>query len=298
MASALKRLASKKIAHPPGWLIENLQYEVIFGSRAFGTQRLDSDYDLYGYAIPCRRFIFPTSEGWLPGWDKDCPKFDQYQQQAIVEPDSKKEFSFNIYNIIKYFRLVADANPNMLSSLYVPEDCIKHITKTGQMVRDQRKLFLSKLCWVKYRSYSSSQLHKVTHENPVGKRKELVERYGMDTKFAMNVIRLLSECEDIFMRGDLDLRRNNEELKQILRGEWSLSRLTDEFERRKMAMEDLFHKTNLPNEPPEDKIKDLLIQCIDAHYKDLGADRILRANAETIALREIDAALNKVRNLL
>lgn len=298
MASALQRLENKKLISPPPWLTSNTHYEVIMGSRAYATNHEDSDYDCYGFAIPPKRFLFPWTEGYVIGFDKDIPKFDQFEAKAIIEPDSKKEFSFNIYNIVKYFSLVEENNPNMLDSLFVPEYCVKHCTKIGQEIRDSRKIFLSKLCWTKYRQYAASQLHKVTHEKPTGSRVEIIKKHGYDTKFAMNVIRLLSQCETIFSTGDLDLTRNNEELKAIRRGEWSKEKLINEFEARKLAMESLFHKSDLPDRPDHDKVKDLLIRSIDAHYKIIGTDAIQRSQAEILALRAIDAELAKVRNLL
>lgn len=294
----LKRLQNKKLLNTPPWLIDNVHYEAICGSRAYNTHNLNSDYDVVGFTIPPKRFLFPWTEGYIIGFDKDIPKFEQFQAGPIIEPDSKKEFSFSIYNIVKYFSLVAENNPNMLDSLFVPEFCVKHCTKIGQEVRDNRKMFLSKLCWTKYRQYAASQLHKVTHEKPTGNRVELIKKFGYDTKFGMNVIRLLSQCETIFATNDLDLTRNNEELKAIRRGEWSKEKLIGEFETRKLAMEQLFHKSNLPEQPDINKIKDLLIRCIDSHYKIIGTDAIQRSQAEIIALREIDKILNNVRNIL
>ena len=194
MASSLKRLANKNLAHPPSWLISNTHYECIMGSRAYNIHNVNSDYDCYGFCIPPKRFLFPHTEGLVVGFDKDIPSFDQYEEKSILEPDSKKEFSFNIYNIVKYFRLCADNNPNMLQSLFTPETCVKLCTKIGQEVRDNRKIFLSKLCWTKFRAYAGSQYHKVTHEKPTGKRKELVDKFGYDVKFASMTLKLLGDC--------------------------------------------------------------------------------------------------------
>jgi hypothetical protein len=55
-----------------------------------------------------------------------------------------------------------DNNPNMIDSLFTPHDCVRHITKIGQMVRDSRKLFLHKGSWHKFRGYSYSNLAKLS----------------------------------------------------------------------------------------------------------------------------------------
>jgi hypothetical protein len=51
-------------------------------------------------------------------------------------------------------------NPNMLDSLFVPTQCILHSTSVGNYVRDNRKLFLSKAVYHKYRGYAHSNLSK------------------------------------------------------------------------------------------------------------------------------------------
>lgn len=298
MASALKRLNNKNLVHPPAWLVDNIHYETLFGSRAYNLHNEDSDRDMYGFCIPPKRYLFPNTEGYIEGFDNDIPKFSQYEEKDILEPDSLKLFSFNIYNIVKFFRLCADNNPNMLQSLFTPETCVKLCTKIGQEVRDNRKMFLSKLCWVKFRAYAASQYHKVTHEKPTGKRKELVDKFGYDVKFASMTLKLLGDCEYIFLHNDLDLTNNSDELRSIRRGEWSLDRFKGEFEARKVGMESLFNKSDLPDKPDEEKIKDLLIRSIDAHYKIVGTDAITRSKAEILALREIDAILEKVRSIL
>ena len=73
------------------------------------------------------------------------------------------------------------------------------------MVRDNRRLFLSKEAWKKFRGYAQAQLKKMNDKQPEGKRKEIVDRYGFDVKFAYHIIRLMDEAEQILLDGDLDL---------------------------------------------------------------------------------------------
>jgi hypothetical protein len=52
-------------------------------------------------------------------------------------------------------------NPNAIDSLFTPDFCVLHITRVGQMMREQRNLFLHKGCWHKFKGYAHSQLHKM-----------------------------------------------------------------------------------------------------------------------------------------
>ncbi len=55
-----------------------------------------------------------------------------------------------VYPIVKYFRLLMDNNPNIIDSLFVPRNCVLYSTKVGEMVRENRHIFLHKGCWAKF----------------------------------------------------------------------------------------------------------------------------------------------------
>ena len=56
----------------------------------------------------------------------------------------------------------------MLDSLFVPERCITHITSVGEMIRDNRKIFLHLGSWHRYRGYAHQTMHKIDIKNPLG----------------------------------------------------------------------------------------------------------------------------------
>lgn len=100
-----------------------------------------------------------------------------------------KEWDLQIFNIVKYFELCRQNNPNMIDSLFTPENCIVHCTQVGRMVRDKRRLFLSKECWVKFRGYAHSQLHKMEDKetkHEADKLRAFETRHNIDhsTKFS------------------------------------------------------------------------------------------------------------------
>ncbi len=298
MGSAVQLCIKKKLVSPPTWLKTNLHYEVIMGSYAYGVaEKKSSDYDIYGVCIPPKSIVFPHTAGYISGFE-EAPSFDQWQQHHVEDVSAKKEYDFSVYNIVKYFKLCYENNPNIIDSLFVPDFCVKHITAVGHLIRDNRKLFLSKLCWPKFRGYAISQMHKIDIKNPEGKRAELVQKYGYDTKFAYHLIRLLDEAEQILQYKDLSLDKNNEELKAIRRGDWNLERLKKEFEARKLSVEKLYEKSDLQNEPDKVKIRQLLIQCLEMHYGSLGDDCIKQNDLPIKVLQNISKELDKVRNLI
>ena len=160
MSTVVKTLIEKGLITPPTFLKDNVHYEAIMGSVAYGASDDTSDVDIYGFVIPPKHILFPFHYGAIYGFGKPPEKFEQYQQHHIKDKEAKKEYDITIYNIVKYFSLTMDGNPNMIDSLFVPQRCVLSCSRIGQMVRDNRKLFLSKKLYHKFSGYAYSQLHK------------------------------------------------------------------------------------------------------------------------------------------
>lgn len=301
MASAVQDLAKKKLlSAPPRFLVNGVQYEVIMGSVAYGVSSDTSDMDVYGYCIPPRDDVFPHLRGEIPGFGEATPRFEQFQQHHIQDPSALggrgREYDLTIYSIVKFFHLCMENNPNIIDSLFVPRNCVLYSTAIGEQVREQRKLFLHKGAWPKFKGYAFSQLHKIRSKKPQGKRKAMVEEHGYDVKFAYHVVRLLNEVEQILTEQDLTLDRNREQLKSIRRGEWSLQQLEDYCGNKESELETLYNRSQLPAKPDVAAIKELLLNCLEQHYGSLQGV-IARDDSALQALREIDRVLERVRGL-
>jgi len=299
MPSVVSRLAQNQIIHPPQWLPSNIHYEVIMGSEAYGVSSNDSDIDIYGFCIPPKDMIFPHLRGEIPGFGNQIKRFEQYQEHHIKDPDKGKEYDCSVYSIVKYFQLCMENNPNMIDSLFVPERCVLHITRIGQMIREKRKMFLHRGAKQKYIGYSFSQLHKMKIEGyqPGSKRAANVEKYGLETKFAYHVLRLAMQAEQILLEGDLDLERNREILKAVRRGEKSMEDINEWFSQKEKYLDKLYEESTLRHSPDEGAIKQLLLNCLEEHYGSLS-DAIVNPDKAVQALRDIQQIIEKNRNLL
>ena len=76
-------------------------------------------------------------------------------------------------------------------------------------------------------------------------------------KFAYHVVRLLTEVEMILMEEDIDLQRNNEQLKAIRRGEWTEERLRNWCADKESHLERAYAESKLRAIPDEPKIRAL-----------------------------------------
>jgi predicted nucleotidyltransferase len=300
--SVIQHLARQKIAHPPAWLPENVHYETLMGSVAYGVSAETSDMDVYGFAIPPKEEVFPHLRGEIAGFGTPGKRFSQYQEHHLVDPDALagkgRSHDVSIYNIVDYFQLVMKNNPNMIDSLFTAPMCVLHCTRIGQMVRERRRAFLHKGCWPTFKGYAYQQAARMAGTRKrSGKRKELVARHGYDTKHAYHVVRLLNEVEQILAEGDLDLMRNREQLKSIRRGEWTEQQVREYFARKEAELEGLYQKSALPWGPDEARVKQLLLHCLEEHYGSLDKCVVDPGEAVT-ALREVAAVIDKHRRLL
>jgi predicted nucleotidyltransferase len=292
--STLQRLTDRGAIKPPRWLPGNVQYETIMGSVAYGVSSDTSDVDIYGWAIPPKEDIFPHLRGEILGFGKQIARFEQFQEHHVIDRDALaghgRTYDLTIFGVVKFFALAMENNPNVIDSLFTPTTCVLHSTTVGNLVRENRCLFLLK-------GYAYSQLHKIAIKQPQGKRAELVARHGYDTKFGYHVVRLISEVEQILLEGDIDLQRNNDQLKAIRRGEWTEDRLRTWFADKESHLEKLYAESSLPAVPDEGRIKALLVDVLEEHYGSL-ANCLVDPDRAVVALRGIQAELDRVKDLL
>ncbi len=263
-------LKKKKLIQPPNWLVDNTQYLVMMGSVAYGVSSDTSDKDIYGWCVPLKDSAFPHLSGEISGFGTQQKRFDQYQQHHIKDLDGKHTYDITIYNVIRYCHLCMEMNPNVVDSLFVTQNCVLHCTQIGEMLRENRKIFLNKKAFHTFKGYAYAQLAKIKNKNRESEaRKELIEKHGYDTKFAYHLVRLLLEVEQILVEGDLDLQRHREQLKAIRNGGWAEQQVYDFFNQKESSLEELYHTSTLPYTPNEKAIKQVLLQILEAHYGSL-----------------------------
>lgn len=376
MTNVIKELYDKGLTNLGGhrWMSDNIHYVTKMGSVAYGVSTTDSDVDIYSFCIPPKEDLFPHLRGEIVGFGNAKHannRFKNYQQHHIKDVGAEKQYDINVYNIVDFFQLVMENNPNMIDSLFTPQFCVLHSTRVGQIVRENRKMFLHRGGWHTFKGYAYAQLKKcrpgeeffcsaceagamswplrnskteaayeliqdvlsissdqgqkeykledycfhcaslgnveVLRKRKVnrktGKRKESVDQFGFDPKFAYHIVRNLNEIEQILTEGDLDLQRSREQLKAIRRGEWTLEQIEEYFAKKESELETLYNenKAGLPWGPTEDglqdRIKNLLFQCLEEHYGNLDKC-VVNPDAAIMAIREVGDVLAKYRNLM
>ena len=147
--------------------------------------------------------------------------------------NGKDDIDITLYGLQKWATLACKGNPSILHFLFAkntqPSDTWNRITEN----RDQ---FLCRKHSKQFLGFASAQLMRMTGERSRNvMRPDLVKKYGFDTKFAMHVIRLLVECEELMRTGALTLPSPEKELLIDIRTgkhteDWVIREATRRFE--------------------------------------------------------------------
>lgn len=75
--SITKKLVKNGLFSIPHLFVQDVIYEVIMGSFAYGVSSDMSDTDVYGVCIPPKEMVFPHTVGYVNGFGKKTRKFSQ-----------------------------------------------------------------------------------------------------------------------------------------------------------------------------------------------------------------------------
>lgn len=144
-----------------------------------------------------------------------------------------------------------------------------------------------KLYYKLYKNYE-----KRDEKDPIGKRRELIDKFGFDVKFAAHIIRLLDEIEQILTEKTLDLRRSRKMQKFIREGGWKIEDVVNYFNEKEIELEKINNQSDLPYKVNEEEIRSLLIECLRMFFTD---DKIKETN-DFNANKLIDQIHNQIIN--
>lgn len=283
--SVIKKLHKNSLIAPTHSFCVDTHYEVMMGSIAYNVAQDTSDMDVHAICMPPVEMIFPHLTGYIRGFGDAPESFESFQKHHI--DFGQKNYDVAIYSIVKVFDLASENNPNVLDMLWVPENCILHMDNIGTYIRQNRKHFLNKSSYHKFRGYAYAQLKKLEHTP----RKDLVEKYGFDTKHAYHIIRLAEQCQQILEEGDMDITRCAEMLKSIRRGEWTLERVKERFLAKEKTLDELYTKSSLRYAPDMKFLREILMSCIEMKYGRIDAIQKSDDGVAAIKLQQIKKIL-------
>jgi predicted nucleotidyltransferase len=223
------------------------------GSIAHGMYTPDSidDKDVMSICVPPIEYYYGLREYGSKG----------------TQEIKRGEWDIVIYEAKKFFALLAQGNPNVLSMLWMDKKNYLKTTPAGELLIQNRDIFTGRHVYRSFTGYAHGQLYRMTHGAFNGymgeKRKALVDKFGYDTKNAAHLIRLLRMGTEFLKDGVMYVEReDSSQLLEIKRGEWPLERVKSESDKLfAMAQEAYIHST-LKAGPRIDEVSGLCIRVI------------------------------------
>lgn len=305
-----------------GWLNDSVITLVKHGSVAYGLNTESSDLDVKGICIPPKDYYIGLHA---------------FEQAEFKDPENNAELV--VYELKKFIRLAADSNPNVMEILWVDESDILIQTDIGELLRENRGLFVTKMAKFKFAGYAYSQLKRIkTHRswllNPIetpplrstfglpehrliskdqmgafnefeskgeetkfGKdvldlflkekqyaaarlqydqyqnwkdtrnpnRAALEAKFGLDTKHAMHLVRLMKMCREILETGKVNVKRvdDREELLGIRNGAMSYDDIIEWAEKQEKELDELYETSTLQRSSDKEEINQLCMKLIE-----------------------------------
>lgn len=228
------------------------------------------------------------------------------------------EYDCVYYELRKLMGMLMQANPNVLSLLYLEDKHTLYRSDLALKLIENRELFSSKVAFNAFCGYARGQLKKMEHvaeKDPAileeyddiqnelryrkylsegrklpdverkfyniktqqlrersnqiqkhsgymgRKRRDLVDRFGYDTKNAAHLIRLLRMGGEFLDTGKLTVERSDaQDFIDIKRGLWSLEKVKEEADKLFAINEEKNENSPLPEVPNKNKVERL---CVD-----------------------------------
>lgn len=225
--------------------------KALVGSRAYGTAVENSDYDYITAHVRNKDYYLGIKS--------------QEVYSAVQEGDTTD------HEIRHFINMCCKFNPNIIIALWSPE---VEVDDNWKWLVERRDLFTSKRAISAFVGFSQGQIKQSGNGGSSGqlgsKRKDLIEKYGFDTKFAQNAIRLQWMLIGLQISQYL-LVRNNEDcaafLLDIRNGKYTLEQCNQFYQDNLKVIREYEKSYHLPEEPDYKEINRLMIQSME---KSLG----------------------------
>lgn len=254
--SEIMSILRNVVSQDQKWILDNLLFLHVSGSRLYGMNNDDSDYDVRGIVIAPKEF-------WVASH-----QFEQFQCKI----DNLK-IDFVIYDFRKWLKLALDVNPNVVESLYVESDNpnVVHESIYWQRIRSIARSLVSRKGYHGFKGYTESQIQKmiVKHGNKTG-RQDLVKNFGFDTKFASHGFRLARQGYELLATGDITFPRPDAWLLKDIKygkiyGPEDMDECAKELRHEADLLKEARDNSVLPLEPNYEVYNQLLISVFDTY---------------------------------
>lgn len=199
-------------------------------------------------------------------------EFEQFIYRTASEREGKHnapsqpgDLDLTIYGLKKYLRLALQGNPTILTLLFVPGKLCLVRDAIGGHLQDLAPSIISRQAGRRYLGYLEQQRQRLLGERG-GRdvnRKDLEERFGFDTKYAMHMLRLGVQGIELLETGRVTFpmpEPNRSFIRSVREGKVGLDAVLTETGHLERRIKDLIDSSPLPEEPDREKVEAWMIE--------------------------------------
>lgn len=223
-------------------------FMTLHGSRLYGMDTEDSDYDYIGAAVEPPEYVIAGKN-----YCNTNRPFEQHEWKA----DNAEGTTYSLRKLVKLF---TSSNPTILCTMFSP-DAHDPLGITQEWFRD---LVRTSKAVKPFYGYMSDQLKRLDRGSGLHVvRQDLIDTYGYDTKYSSNIIRLGYQAIEYLSTGYITLPMPEDQLDYVMGvRNGSISKL----EFLKVAgvllakVDEAGEKSILPPHPQYEKLQKWLVQ--------------------------------------
>jgi predicted nucleotidyltransferase len=232
---------------------ESLIHLFVGGSELHGAKiGKTDDTDLYG--------VFVESPAQTLGLDS----LEHYVWSSAGDDrrNGPDDVDVTLYSLRKWAVLAAKGNATTLHFLFAePEEVTPEFWRK---IQDRRADFLSRKSAEQFVRFAENQFARITGEKGSGKkgqRPEYIGKFGYDTKAAMHGLRLLYECIELMLHGQITLPRPEKDLLiEVRSGEWTLEKVLDHVAELRQKADLAVAESPLPEQVDRNVISEIVAE--------------------------------------
>lgn len=198
------------------YLFNNINNSTYSGSKLYGLNNKSSDIDVYSVSMPPIEILFPHLTGFINGFNT--PKETPFIYVNNHIPYNGYEYDLTICSFPKFLNLLNKNSPNFIELLFSKNETIIFKDEIGELLLKNKENFINNNCHNSFYGYALSSIKRLD-KPPVGdKAKELVEKFGYDTKSAYHGLRLFLEYQQILNNKTIEFNKNSDLLSAVRSG--------------------------------------------------------------------------------
>lgn len=277
--------------------VRNPDFLSVSGSRLYGTNREDSDYDYRG-------FVFPPFEYLL--------NIHTFKDMQLPE-----EEDYKVYSVKRFLELVIMGDPQCTELFFVPDSLVKQRSELAKEVLALKDVVVSQNMYRRILGYGNSEFRKARGErlniegrtkneddvifdirhtfdldksdtdsvieillknkkktivsskkNLGSKRKAEFDKYGFGVSSATHAIRLTQQLIELLETGNITLPRPNADfLRDVRQGRYTIEEVSDIYDQIVAEAEAAKEKTHLREKPDNNRVWDVYKSVVVKYLK-------------------------------